>query len=131
MVQLTDPFMTTGKTIALTIWTFVGKAMFLLFHMLSRFAITFLSRGKRLLILCSLSTLADVLGPCPPLEKCIQVPFLSFINRSPKGSAVINGWSGLQVSRAGPLTEAPSHFIKLADDISPDRWRQRMVGQGN
>ena len=105
--------------------------MFLLFDMLSRFAITFLSKGKRLLISCSLSTLAGVLGLCPPLEKCIQVPFLSFINHSPKGRAVINGWSGLQVSRAGPLTEAPSYFIKQADDISPDRWRQRMVGQGN
>ena len=42
--------MTTGKTIALTIWTFVGKAMFLLFNMLSRFVIAFLPRSKHLLI---------------------------------------------------------------------------------
>ena len=50
MVQLTHPYMTTGKTIALTIWTFVGKVMFLLFNMLSRFVIVFLPRGKHLLI---------------------------------------------------------------------------------
>ena len=42
--------MTTGKTIALTRWTFVGKVMSLLFNMLSRLAITFLLRSKRLLI---------------------------------------------------------------------------------
>ena len=42
--------MTTGKTVALTRWTFVGKVMSLLFNMLSRLVITFLPRGKRLLI---------------------------------------------------------------------------------
>ena len=50
MVQLSNPYMTTGKTIALTRWTFVGKVMSLLFNMLSRFVITFLPRSKRLLI---------------------------------------------------------------------------------
>ena len=50
MVQLSHPYMTTGKTIALTIWTLVGKVMSLLFNMLSRFVITFLPRSKRLLI---------------------------------------------------------------------------------
>ena len=49
-VQLSHPHMTTGKTIALTRWTFVDKAMSLLFNMLSRLIITFLSRSKRLLI---------------------------------------------------------------------------------
>ena len=49
-VQLSHPYMTTGKTIALTRWTFVGKAMSLLFNMLSRLVITFLPRSKRLLI---------------------------------------------------------------------------------
>jgi len=47
-VQLSHPHMTTGKTIALTRWTFVGKVMSLLFNMLSRLVITFLSRSKRL-----------------------------------------------------------------------------------
>ena len=46
-VQLSHPNMTTGKTIALTRWTFVGKVMSLLFNMLSRLVITFLPRSKR------------------------------------------------------------------------------------
>ena len=50
IVQLSHPYMTTGKTIALTRWTFVDKVMFLLFNMLSRLVITFLPRSKRLLI---------------------------------------------------------------------------------
>ena len=50
IVQLLHPYMTTGKTIALTRWTFVGKVMSLLFNILSRMVITFLPRSKRLLI---------------------------------------------------------------------------------
>ena len=51
MVQLSHPYMTTGKkTIALTIQTFIGKVMSLLFNMLSRLVIAFLSRSKRLFI---------------------------------------------------------------------------------
>ena len=50
MVQLSPPYMTTGKTIVLTIWTFVGKVMSLLFNMLSRFVIAFLPRNEHLLI---------------------------------------------------------------------------------
>ena len=50
IVQLSHPYMTTGKTIALTRWTFVGKVMSLLFNMLSRLFITFLPRSKRLWI---------------------------------------------------------------------------------
>ena len=49
-VQLSHPYMTTGKTIAFTRWTFVGKVMSLLLNMLSRLVITFLPRSKRLLI---------------------------------------------------------------------------------
>ena len=49
-VQLSHPYMTTGKTIALTRWTFVGKVMSLLFNTLSRFVIAFLPRSKCLLI---------------------------------------------------------------------------------
>ena len=58
IVQLSHPYMTTGKTIALTRWAFVGKVMSLLFNMLSRLVITFLPRSKHLLIswLQSLST---------------------------------------------------------------------------
>ena len=50
MVQLAHPYMTTGKTIALIRWTFVGKVMSRLLNMLSRLVITFLPRSKRLLI---------------------------------------------------------------------------------
>ena len=49
-VQLSHPYMTAGKTIALTRWTFVGKVMSLLFNMLSRLVITFLPRSKHILI---------------------------------------------------------------------------------
>ena len=49
-VQLSHPYMTTGKTTALTRWTFAGKVMSLLFHTLSRFVIAFLPRSKHLLI---------------------------------------------------------------------------------
>ena len=50
IVQLSHPYMTTGKTIAVTRWIFVDKVMSLLFNMLSRLVITFLPRSKRLLI---------------------------------------------------------------------------------
>ena len=49
MVQLSHPYMTTGKAIVLTRWTFAGKMMSLLFNMLSRFVIVFLLRSKHLL----------------------------------------------------------------------------------
>ena len=48
MVQLSYPYMKTGKTITLTLWTFVSKVMSLLFNMFSRFVIVFLPRSKRL-----------------------------------------------------------------------------------
>ena len=63
IVQLSHPYMTTGKTIALTRWTFVGKVMFLLFNMLSRLVITFLPRSKRLLISWLQSPSAVILEP--------------------------------------------------------------------
>ena len=50
MVQLSHPYMTTGKIIALTMWTLVGKVMSVFFNMLSRFAMDFLPRSKHLLI---------------------------------------------------------------------------------
>ena len=62
-VQLSHPYMTTGKTIALTRWTFVGKVMSLLFNMLSRLVITFLPRSKRLLISWLQSPSSVILEP--------------------------------------------------------------------
>src|SRR5574338_685232 len=63
MVQLSHPYMTTGKTIALTRWTFVGKVMSLLLNMLSRLVITFLPRSKYLLISWLQSPSAVILEP--------------------------------------------------------------------
>ena len=63
MVQLSHPYMTTGKTIALTRQTFVGKVMSLLFNMLSRFVIAFLPRNKHLLISWLQSPSAVILEP--------------------------------------------------------------------
>ena len=62
-VQLSHPYMTTGKTIALTRWTFVGKVMSLLFNMLSRLVKTFLPRSKCLLISWLQSPSAVILEP--------------------------------------------------------------------
>ena len=62
-VQLSHPYMTSGKTIALTRWTFVGKVMSLLFNMVSRLVITFLSRSKHLLISRLQSPSAVILEP--------------------------------------------------------------------
>ena len=63
IVQLSHPYMTTGKTIALSRQTFVDKVMSLLFHMLSRLVITFLPRSKRLLISWLRSSSTVILEP--------------------------------------------------------------------
>ena len=63
IVQLAHPYMTTGKTIALTRQTFIGKVMSLLFNMLSRLVITFLPRSKHLLISWLQSPSAVILEP--------------------------------------------------------------------
>ena len=63
IVQLSHPYMTTGKTIALTRWTFVGKVMSLLFNMLSRLVITFIPRSKHLLVSWLQSPSAMILEP--------------------------------------------------------------------
>ena len=63
MVQLSHPYMTNGKTRALTRWTFVSKVMSLLLNMLSKFVITFLPRSKRFLTLWLLAPLVVILEP--------------------------------------------------------------------
>ena len=72
IVQFSHPYMTTGKTIALTRWTFVGKVMSLLFDMLSRLVITFLPRSKHLLISWLQSPSAVILEP--PKIVCHHFP---------------------------------------------------------
>ena len=79
MVQLSHPYMTTGKTIALTIRNFVGKVMRLLFNMLSRLVIAFLLRSKCLLVSWLQSLSAVILEPpAPPCQiKSLTVSIVS------------------------------------------------------
>ena len=97
MVQLSHPFMTTGKTIALTIWTFVGKVMSLFLNMLPKYVIAFLPRSKCLLISWLQSPSAMILEP--PKNKichsfhffpfyllwCDQIPWSYFFFKNNKG----------------------------------------------
>ena len=75
LVQLLHPYMTTGKTIALTRWTLVGKVMALLFNMLCRLVITFLPRSKRLLISWLKSPSAVILEPKNKVWHCFPIYF--------------------------------------------------------
>ena len=74
MVQLSHPYMTMGKTIALTRWTFVGKVMSLLFNMLSRLVIAFLPKGKCLLISWLQSPSAMILEPPKNSQPLFPLP---------------------------------------------------------
>ena len=78
-VQLSHPYMTTGKTIALTRWTFVGKVMSVLFNMLSRLVITFLPRSKHLLISWLKSLSAVILEP-QKIKCSLPLNFFSGVN---------------------------------------------------
>ena len=71
-VQLSHPYMTTGKTIGLTRWTFVGKVVSLLFNMLSRLVITFFPRNKHLLISWLQSISAVILEPKKIVSSCFH-----------------------------------------------------------
>ena len=75
IVQLSPPYMTTGKTIALTRRTFVGKVMSLIFNMLSRLVITFLPRSKRLLISWPQSPSAVILESRKTVSHCFPIYF--------------------------------------------------------
>ena len=73
IVQLSHPYMTTGKTIALTRWTFVGKVMFLLFNMLSRLVITFLPRSKRLNFMAAITIRSDFGAQKNKVSHCFPI----------------------------------------------------------
>ena len=75
IVQLLHPYMTTGKTIALTRWTFAGKVISLVFNMLSGLVMTFLPRSNRLLISWLQSPSAVILEP--PKIKSVTVSIVS------------------------------------------------------
>ena len=88
MVQLSHPYMTTGKTIAMTMQTFVGKLMSLLFNFLSRLVIAFLPRSKRILISQLQSPSAVTLEP-EKIKKSVTVsvafPFICHEVMGPDG----------------------------------------------
>ena len=84
IVQLSHPYMTTGKTIGLTRQTFVGKVMSLLFNMLSRLVITFLPRSKHLLISWLQSPSAVILEP-PKIKFATVSTLSSFISHEVMG----------------------------------------------
>ena len=86
MVQLSCLYMTTGKTIALTIWTFVGKVVSLLFNILSRFVLAFLPRSKHLSISWLHSSSAVILEP-KEINKKKKLP-----SRLTELKAKINNW---------------------------------------
>jgi len=77
IVQLSHPYMTTGKTIALTTWTFVDKLMSLLLNMLSRLVITFLPRSKSLNFMATVTIWSDF-GP-PQKIKSATVSIVSHL----------------------------------------------------
>ena len=70
IVQLSHPYMTTGKTTALTRWAFVGKVMSLLFNMLSRLVITFLPRNRRLNFMAAVTICSDIGAPKNKVGHC-------------------------------------------------------------
>ena len=82
MVQLSHPYMIIRKTIALTIWAFVGKVMALLFNMLSRFLITFLPRSKPLLISWLQSPSAVILEPTKTKSVVVSIVVVSIVSPS-------------------------------------------------
>ena len=73
IVQLSHPYITTGKTIALITWTFVGKVMFLLFNMLSRLVITFLPRSKCLNFMATVTVCSDFGAPQSKVCHCFPI----------------------------------------------------------
>ena len=89
MVQLLHPYMTTGKTVALTRQTFVGKVMSLLCNMLSRFVIAFLSRSKRLLISWLQSLSAVILEPPKIKSATVSIVSLSICHEVMEPDAMI------------------------------------------
>ena len=72
IIQVSHPYMTTGKTIALPRWTFVGKVMSLIFNMLSRLVITFLPRSKHLNFMAAVLICSDFGAPKHKVSHCFH-----------------------------------------------------------
>ena len=100
IVQLSHPYMTTGKTIALTRWTFVGKVMSLLFIMLSMLVIAFLPRRKHLLISRVQSPSAVILEPQKIKSVMVSIVSPSICHEVMGPDAMIFGFSMLSFKPA-------------------------------
>ena len=92
IVQLSHPYMTTGKTTALTRWTFVDKVMSLLFNMLSRLVITFLPRSNRILISWLRSPSAVILEPPKIKSVTVSIVYPSICHEVMGPEAMILGF---------------------------------------
>ena len=96
IAQLSHPYMTSGKTIALTRWTFVGNVMSLLLNMLSRLVITFLPRSKRLLISWLQSPFAVILEP-PKIKSDTVSTVSASISQPRRAQILFPGYSKLEI----------------------------------
>ena len=122
IVQLSHTQMATGKTIALTRWTFVGKVMSLLFNMLSRLVITFLPRSKCILISCSVNLWSNfllmggaVFPPCCLIwgQTMVEVMKIMSFKMSHARTAALSTrlWAGQHWPT--PLPETPGHLWQV------------------
>ena len=111
IVQISHPYMTTGKTIALTRQTFVDKVMSLLFNMLSRLAITFLPRSKCLLISWLQSPSAVILEPREIKSVTVSTVFPSICHEAMGPDAVILTNTGMVIAQ-----QAVDEWLKDAEE---------------
>jgi len=136
-VQLSHPYMTTGKTIALTRRTFVGKVMFLLLNMLSRLVITFLPRSKHLLISWLQSPSAVIFGAqknkvwhcfhCFPIyfpwsdgTRCHDLSFLNV--KFPKHAQTHIHFVGDAIQQSPPLSSPSPPPFNLSQHQGLSQW---------
>ena len=114
-VQLSHPYMTTGKTIALTRWTFVDKVMALLLNTLSRLVITFLPRSKRLLISWLQSASAVILETPKIKSDTVSLHLVLCINVTSSGSPFLTTLAKITILLFLPrlLFSFSHHFYSL------------------
>ena len=134
IVQLSHLHMTTGKTIALTRWTFVGKVMSLLFNMLSRFVIAFLPRSKHLLISWLQSPSAVIWEPKKIKSVTVSIVSPSICHEVMGLDAIILVfWSALQI-RSTHHTLMPWHFLSTLNkdkNLSSEKWAGVKIREDN
>ena len=116
MVQLSHPYMNTGKTIALTIQTFVGKEMSLLFYIMSRFVVAFLPRRKHLLISWLQSLSAVILEPKKIKSVTVSIVSLSICHEVMRPYHSANLSQLLPDRNARPISS--THLIHSAESLA-------------